>query len=79
MLDFFDFLSNSLMMPVAAIAVCVLVVKVLGKEKISEEVKLSSKFKGEKLYNVMVSSIAPFFIGIILLTSILSFLGVISM
>ncbi len=33
-LDFFDFLTNSVMMPIAAIATCLLVSRVIGVEKI---------------------------------------------
>lgn len=37
MLDFFDFLTNSVMMPIAAIATCLLVSRVVGVKKIEEE------------------------------------------
>ena len=37
-LDFFDFLTNSVMMPIAAIATCLLVSRVIGVKKIEEEV-----------------------------------------
>ena len=37
-LDFFDFLTNSVMMPIAAIATCLLVSRVIGVEKIENEV-----------------------------------------
>ena len=39
-LDFFDFLTNSVMMPIAAIATCLLVSRVIGVQKIEEEVTL---------------------------------------
>lgn len=39
-LDFFDFITNSVMMPLAAIATCLLVSKVIGLDKIDEEVTL---------------------------------------
>ena len=35
-LDFFDFLTNSVMMPIAAIAICLLVSRVIGVQKIEE-------------------------------------------
>ena len=44
-LDFFDFLTNSVMMPIAAMATCVLILKVTKIEKIDEEIKRTSKFK----------------------------------
>ena len=37
-LDFFDFLTNSVMMPIAAIATCLLVSRVVGIQRIEEEV-----------------------------------------
>ena len=37
-LDFFDFLTNSVMMPIAAITTCLLVSRVIGVKKIEEEV-----------------------------------------
>ena len=37
-LDFFDFLTNSVMMPIAAIATCLLISRVVGTKKIEEEV-----------------------------------------
>ena len=40
-LDFFDFLTNSVMMPIAAITTCLLVSRVIGVKKIEEEVTLS--------------------------------------
>ena len=42
-LDFFDFLTNSVMMPIAAITTCLLVSRVIGVEKIEEEVTLDGK------------------------------------
>ena len=37
-LDFFDFITNSVMMPIAAIATCLLVSKIVGVDKIEEEI-----------------------------------------
>ena len=37
-LDFFDFLTNSVMMPIAAIATCLLISRVVGTKKIEDEV-----------------------------------------
>ena len=42
-LDFFDFLTNSVMMPIAAIATCLLVARVIGVEKIEAEVTADGK------------------------------------
>ena len=77
-LDFFDFLSNSLMMPVAAFATCLFIVKCVGINNISAEVKLSSKFRFEGMYRVFIRSVAPIFVIVILLSSILSVLGILN-
>ena len=73
-LDFFDFLTNSIMMPIAAFAVCLLVSK-MGIDKIAGEVKLSSRFRFEGMYRVFVRTVAPVFVAVILLSSIASVLG----
>ncbi len=77
-LDFFDFLTNSLMMPVAAFATCIFVVKAVGLDNISKEVKLSSRFRFEGMYRVFIKSVAPVFVVVILLSSILSVLGILN-
>ena len=77
-LDFFDFLTNSLMMPVAAFATCLFIVKRVGINNISAEVRLSSKFRFEGMYRVFIQSVAPIFVVVILLSSILSVLGILN-
>ncbi|MBQ1412774.1 MAG: sodium-dependent transporter [Clostridia bacterium] len=74
-LDFFDFLTNSLMMPVSALFTCLLVLAVTGKQRIAEEVRLSSRFRREALYNFVMQYLAPVFLIVILLSSIASVLG----
>ena len=74
-LDFFDFLTNSLMMPIAAFATCIFVVKCVGIRNITDEVTLSSKFRFEGMYKVFIRSVAPIFVVVIFLSSIASVLG----
>ena len=78
-LDFYDFLTNSIMMPIAALATCILIIKVVGFQKIIDEVKISSSFKREKMYVFFMKYLASFFLIIILLSSVASVLGIISM
>lgn len=78
-LDFYDFLTNSIMMPIAALATCILIIKVVGFQKIIDEVKISSPFKREKMYVFFMKYLASFFLIIILLSSVASVLGFISM
>ena len=79
-LDFFDFLTNSVMMPIAAIAICLLVSRVIGVQKIEEEVTLSGKpFRRKKIFNFMIQYLCPIFAAIILISSVANALGWIAM
>ena len=79
-LDFFDFLTNSVMMPVAAIATCFLVTKVIGIDKIDEEMtKENGTFKRKRIFVFMIRFMCPIFAAIILISSIANAFGWISM
>ena len=79
-LDFFDFLTNSVMMPIAAIATCLLVSKVVGVDAIEQEVTLEGgTFRRKKIFCVMIRYICPIFAVIILLSSVANAFGLISM
>lgn len=78
-LDFFDFLTNSVMMPLAALATCILIVRVVGFEKIDQEIECSSAFRRKKLYHFFLKYLAPICITVILVSSIANVLGLISM
>ena len=79
-LDFFDFLTNSVMMPIAAIAICLLVSRVIGVEKIEEEVTMDGKpFRRKKIFNFMICYLCPIFAAIILVSSVANALGWIAM
>lgn len=69
-LDFFDFISNSVLMPIVAFLSCIFVAFVIGRKTISDEVKISSEFKREKLFNIMIKYIAPFLLIIIIISSL---------
>ena len=79
-LDFFDFLTNSVMMPIAAIATCLLVSRVIGVKKIEEEVTLEGKpFRRKKIFYFMIQYLCPIFAAIILISSVANAFGWISM
>ena len=79
-LDFFDFLTNSVMMPIAAIATCLLVSRVIGVGKIEQEVLIGeTAFRRKKIFNFMIRFLCPVFAVIILLSSIANAFGWISM
>lgn len=76
-LDFFDFASNSLLMPVVALATCLFVGYILKPQAIVEEVELTERFKQKKLFSVVIRYFAPICILLILLSSILGAFGII--
>ena len=79
-LDFFDFLTNSVMMPIAAFTTCLLVSKVIGVKKIEEEVLHGEgTFRRKKIFNFMIKYLCPIFAMIILASSVANAFGWISM
>lgn len=79
-LDFFDFLTNSVMMPIAAIAICLLVSRVIGVNGIEEEViHGENKFRRKAIFNFMIKYLCPIFAAIILASSVANAFGWISM
>lgn len=76
-LDFIDFTTNQIFLPIVAFFTCILIGYVAGVKTVEEEVKLSSDFKREKLYKVMIRYIAPVFLAVILVTSILGAFGIV--
>lgn len=79
-LDFFDFLTNSVMMPIAAIATCILVTKFMTVEKLEAEVEQDNHpFKRKAIFSFMIKFLCPLFVVIILVSAILNVFGIISM
>ncbi len=79
-LDFFDFLTNSVMMPIAAISICLLVTRVITVDKIAEEIEHDGKpFRRKKLFYFMIKGVSPALALIILLSSVANAFGIISM
>jgi len=77
LLDFFDFISNSVLMPIVALCTCLFVGYFLKPQTLIDEVELSGPFRGKRLFSVMIRFIAPVFILLILLSSVLNAFGVI--
>ena len=79
-LDFFDFLTNSVMMPIAAMATCLLVSGVIGVQKIEQEIITGeAKFRRKKIFNFMIRYLCPVFAAIILVSSVANAFGWIKM
>jgi NSS family neurotransmitter:Na+ symporter len=67
------------MMPLAALSTCILIIRVVGFDKIDREMECSSAFRRKKLYHFFLKYVAPVCIGIILISSIANVLGIISL
>lgn len=68
-LDFFDFISNNIMMPILAFLTCIMVGYVVKTEYIEKEVMHGEKqFRSKLLYRSMIKYICPLCMVLILLT-----------
>lgn len=78
-LTFFDYISNSILMPIVAFCTCILIGWVIKPKAITDEItKNGEKFGRKKLFNVMIKYIAPICLLFIFVTGILSQLGIIT-
>ena len=74
-LDFFDFISNSVLMPIVAFLTCIFVGYIIKPQALIDEVELTSRFKRKKLFTVVIKYIAPICIVLILISSLLDTFG----
>ena len=79
-LDFFDFLTNSVMMPIAAMMTSIFVSKVVGIDRTEDEIRHGeAAFRRKKIFVVMFKYLCPIFAMIILASSVANAFGWISM
>uniref|UniRef100_A0A7C9NTM6 Transporter n=1 Tax=Muribaculaceae bacterium Z82 TaxID=2304548 RepID=A0A7C9NTM6_9BACT len=79
MLDFADFISNSVMMPIVALLTCIFVGWIIKPQTIIDEVRTSSKFSAAGAWIVMIKFIAPVLVVIILVAYVAAQFGFFSM
>lgn len=77
-LSFFDFISNSVIMPIVALLTCIFVGYVIKPKALIEEIEITGKFSSKKLFTIVIKYVAPVFIVGILIFSVLEGLGVIT-
>ena len=77
-LDFLDFVSNSVLLPLVGMLTCIFVGFVIKPDAIISEVELNGEFKMKHFYVAMVKWVAPIFIFAILVSSILQGFGIIT-
>ncbi len=70
LLDFFDFVSNNIMMPIVALLTCILIGFVVKTRFVEDEIELNEKFRSKGLYRVMIKYICPVCMVIILISSL---------
>ncbi len=75
-LDFLDFVSNSVFLPLVGMLTCIMVGFVIKPDVIICEVELNGPFKMKNFYIAMVKWIAPVFIFAILISGILQSFGI---
>ena len=71
MLDVFDYISNYFLMPITAIATCILVGWIVKPKTIIDEISRNGeKFGRKHLYIVMIKFVAPALLVFLLLQSL---------
>ena len=78
-LDFLDFISNSVMMPISAILTCIFVGWIIKPKTVADEVKVSARFSLEGAWTVMIKYVAPICIAIILVAYVAQTFGIITL
>ena len=76
-LDIMDFLASSVMCPLCVLLTCYLISRIVGVQKLVDEIKSSSMFRGEGLFRLCVTWLAPILLTIVLLSSIGAAFGII--
>lgn len=74
LLDFFDFVGNNILMPIVALLTCLFVGYVVGPRVLIDEARLKSR--EAVLFRVVIRYVAPVFIVLILVTSLLDALSI---
>ena len=75
LLDFFDFISNTIMMPIVAFLTCIFVGWCIKPKIIEEEIMASSPFRWRAAWRIMIKYIAPILIAIVFISFLAQFLG----
>lgn len=78
LLDFFDFLSNSVIMPIVALLTCVFVGWVIKPKAIIDEVRISSRFRLAGAWTVIIKYVAPVLVVVILVAYVAQTFGLVS-
>ena len=72
-LDFFDFVSNSVIMPIVALLTCILIGYVVKTKTVESEVELNGEFKSKLLYRIMIKYVCPVFMIAIFISAVIGY------
>jgi len=75
LLDFFDFISNSVIMPIVALLTCVFVGWIIKPQTIIDEIEQSGPFKLKGAWTVMIKYVAPVLVVVILIAYVAAQFG----
>lgn len=78
LLDFCDFISNSVLMPIVAFLSCIFVGYIVKPKIIIEEVEANGTFKFKKFYSILIKYVAPVCLVAILIFAVMEALGMIA-
>ena len=79
-LTFFDYISNSVLMPIVALCTCILIGWVVKPKALTDEItRNGEKFGRKKLFNIMIKYIAPVCLIFILISYTLAQFGIIKL
>ena len=74
-LDLFDFTAGTVLCPLSAFLTCLLIGRVIGIDKIVEEIKISSALRHENIFRICISWLAPVILFIVFASSVAAGLG----
>ncbi|MBO5908113.1 MAG: sodium-dependent transporter, partial [Clostridia bacterium] len=75
-LDFFDFISNSIMMPIVALLTCIFIGYFIKPKSLIDEARLNEKSFTSRLFSTVIRYVAPVCLVVILVSSILDVFGI---
>ena len=72
-LDFFDYISNNIMMPIVALLLSIFIGWIVKPRVVVEEVESSGAFRFRKMYGILIKFIVPVCMIVILISSIVGY------
>ena len=72
-LDFFDYISNNIMMPIVALLLSIFIGWIVKPRVVIEEVESSGTFRFRKMYGILIKYIVPVCMIVILISSIIGY------